>query len=104
MNYCANDVSSTHEIFCEIWPIFLERFPHPVTLAGMLEMSTAYLPVDKNWEKYIEDCEETFVDLEKEMKSSLKRLADDACRLMHEKQLVLIFLFYSRSRNNTRIR
>lgn len=86
MTYCSNDVASTHEVFCQVWPIFLERFPHPVTFAGMLEMSTAYLPVDKTWEKYINDCEDTYEDLEKEMKSSLMRLADDACHLLHGNQ------------------
>ena len=91
MTYCSNDVASTHEVFCQVWPIFLERFPHPVTFAGMLEMSTAYLPVDKTWEKYINDCEDTYEDLEKEMKSSLMRLADDACHLLHGNQLVILF-------------
>ena len=83
MTYCSNDVLSTHEVFCEIWPLFLERFPHPVTFAGMLEMGVAYLPVNQSWEKYIADCEDTYEDLEREMKSSLMRLADNACHLLH---------------------
>ena len=86
MTYCSNDVLSTHEVFCQLWPLFLERFSHPVTFAGMLEMSVAYLPVNQSWEKYIEDCEGTFEDLEKEMKSSLMRLADNACHLLHHHQ------------------
>lgn len=38
MRYCANDVIATHNVLRELLPMFLERFPHPVTLAGMLEL------------------------------------------------------------------
>ena len=30
-------------------PRFLDKCPHPVTFAGMLEMSTCYLPVNEGW-------------------------------------------------------
>lgn len=35
MAYCAGDVIATYEILRELFPMFLERFPHPVTLAGI---------------------------------------------------------------------
>lgn len=38
MEYCASDVVATHEVLRELLPLFLQRFPHPVTLAGMLEL------------------------------------------------------------------
>ena len=53
MRYCANDVVSTHEVLGVLLPQFLQRCPHPVTLAGMLEMGGAYMPVDTSWNKYI---------------------------------------------------
>ena len=53
MEYCANDVMCTHEVLGVVLPAFLRRCPHPVTLAGMLEMGGAFLPVDSSWEKYI---------------------------------------------------
>lgn len=34
MNYCSSDVKATYEILTKLFPLFLERFPHPVTLAG----------------------------------------------------------------------
>uniref|UniRef100_A0A0E9QLG5 DNA mitochondrial polymerase exonuclease domain-containing protein n=1 Tax=Anguilla anguilla TaxID=7936 RepID=A0A0E9QLG5_ANGAN len=37
MRYCALDVQSTHQVFTEQLPLFMERCPHPVTFAGMLE-------------------------------------------------------------------
>lgn len=83
MTYCSNDVMCTHEILVKILPMFFERFPHPVTFAGMLEMGQAYLPVNKNWERYISDSEDSYHDLQKEQKLLLMHLANDACELLH---------------------
>src|SRR5699024_10132079 len=53
-DYCANDVAVTLQILKALFPTFVERFPHPVTLVGMLEMSVMYLPVNKRtWKRYI---------------------------------------------------
>ena len=53
MKYCAKDVFYTHEVLQKVLPLFLKRCPHPVTLAGMFEMGSAYLPVDHSWEQYL---------------------------------------------------
>ncbi|CAJ0966515.1 unnamed protein product [Ranitomeya imitator] len=60
------------------------RCPHPVTLAGMLEMGVSYLPVNQNWEKYLDEAQITYEELQKEMKKSLMNLANDACQLLFE--------------------
>ncbi|KAK0081811.1 hypothetical protein PV325_011532 [Microctonus aethiopoides] len=83
MNYCAVDVVVTHEILQKLIPLFNERFPHPVTFAGMLELSIAYLPVNTNWQRYIEASESTFSDLNYEVKCTLAKRADEVCKLMH---------------------
>ena len=93
--YCANDVKATYEIFTEVFPEFLEHAPHPVTLAGMLEMGTSYLPIDDSWERYIIDANETYEDLENEMKNTLMKLAEDSCRLIHNKWFVSIIVLVS---------
>ena len=53
MDYCAGDVKATLQVFQKMFPVFLERCPHPVTLSGMLTMSTSYLPVNQSWFQYI---------------------------------------------------
>ena len=88
VTYCAKDTLATHEVFAALWPQFLSRFPHPVTFAGMLEMGSAYLPIDQTWESYIRDADDTYDDLEKEMRHSLMRLADDACNYLHKERCV----------------
>ncbi|CAJ1057266.1 DNA polymerase subunit gamma-1 [Xyrichtys novacula] len=84
MQYCAMDVEATHQVFTEQLPLFLERCPHPVTLAGMLEMGVSYLPVNQNWVRYLEDSDDTYEELQREMKKSLMALADDACQLLQD--------------------
>uniref|UniRef100_A0A8C2VJ16 DNA polymerase subunit gamma-1 n=1 Tax=Chinchilla lanigera TaxID=34839 RepID=A0A8C2VJ16_CHILA len=82
MRYCAQDVWATYEVFQQQLPLFLERCPHPVTLAGMLEMGVSYLPVNQNWERYLEEAQSTYEELQREMKKSLMDLANDACQLL----------------------
>ncbi|XP_040457086.1 DNA polymerase subunit gamma-1 isoform X2 [Falco naumanni] len=84
MSYCAHDVQATHEVFQEQLPLFMERCPHPVTFAGMLEMGVSYLPVNGNWKRYLDDAQGVYEELQKEMKKSLMNLANDACQLLHE--------------------
>lgn len=82
MRYCAQDVWATYEVFQQQMPLFLERCPHPVTLAGMLEMGVSYLPVNQNWERYLAEAQSTYEELQREMKKSLMDLANDACQLL----------------------
>lgn len=84
MSYCARDVQATHKVLQHLWPLFLDRFPHPVTLAGMLELNTCYLPVNRNWRRYVQDAQDTFDDLNTEAKFLLSKQADKTCQLLHE--------------------
>ncbi|KPP67359.1 DNA polymerase subunit gamma-1-like, partial [Scleropages formosus] len=86
MKYCASDVLATHQVFTKQLPIFMERCPHPVSFAGMLEMGVCYLPVNQNWGRYLEDAQGMFEELEREMKKSLMNLANDACQLLQDQR------------------
>lgn len=86
MSYCASDVVATHNILCNLFPLFQERFSHPVTLAGMLELGSAYLPINSNWQRYLEESESTFDDLNYEAKFTLAKRADAVCHLMHDEK------------------
>lgn len=86
MSYCSSDVAATHRILQKLFPLFEERFPHPVTLAGMLEMGSAYLPINKNWLRYIDESDLTYDELNIEAKYHLARRADEACRLMKDEK------------------
>lgn len=83
MHYCATDVLATHAVLKRLYPMFQQRFPHPATLAGMLEIGMAYLPVNGAWPRYIEQSRLTYEDLNIESKYLLSRRALEACRLAH---------------------
>lgn len=94
MTYCANDVKATYEVFKTIFPKFLHRFPHPVTLAGMLEMSTMYLPLNtNNWFKYIENSQNTYNEFEQRMSYALQELAMRECSKTEEEHSKDIWLW-----------
>lgn len=93
INYCATDVQATFEVFKILYQIFLERFPHPVTFAGMLEMSTMYLPINKNWERFIDNCQNAYDDAQNILKNLLVKSANQACEFSQLKELGSFFLF-----------
>lgn len=49
-------------------------------------MGSTYLPVNSSWEQYIADTEYVYEDMEREMKSKLMALADNACTYVHDKR------------------
>lgn len=83
MAYCAKDVWATYKVFKALYPMFCERFPHPATLAGMLELGMAYLPVNSNWVRYINESDLIYKDFDIESKYLLAKRANQACRLLH---------------------
>lgn len=104
MNYCANDVLATFEILQKLFPIFMDRlvfkidyifnlrfkdvfrFKHPVTLSGMFEMGTMYLPVNENWQQYIENCDSAYEDMEHISRNALIKCANEACLYFDNKK------------------
>lgn len=86
MTYCANDVRATYEVFVELFKRYLDRFPHPITLAGMLEMSTMYLPTNHNWLKYINNCKNAYDDAQYILKNLLEKSANEACEFIDYKE------------------
>ncbi|WKX96444.1 hypothetical protein Q1695_012690 [Nippostrongylus brasiliensis] len=63
VNYCADDNLACSQIFKKLWAEFQERFPHPASLFGMLNVGNAYLPINENWDLFYKNndniCEQT---------------------------------------------
>ncbi|CAI2324520.1 unnamed protein product [Caenorhabditis sp. 36 PRJEB53466] len=55
MSYCARDNILCAEIYVKLWPEYLQRFPHPATLAGMLNMGNVYLPINTYWKMFYDE-------------------------------------------------
>ncbi len=53
-------------------------FPHPVTLCGLLEMGSMYLPVNNSWVDFQDRANQTYDDLNNNQRTFLQRLAEEA--------------------------
>jgi len=55
----------------------------------MLEMGSAYLPVDEQWERYVHNCEHVYDEILKEIKERLMGLANEALKYQENDGYVL---------------
>ncbi|EEB93410.1 hypothetical protein MPER_07935, partial [Moniliophthora perniciosa FA553] len=76
--YCAGDVDVTHNVYRKVLPGFLNACPHPVSFAGVLTMGSGFLPVNEQWEAYLERAEGVWQALEKKVRDGLEKLARSA--------------------------
>lgn len=83
VTYCANDVVATFNVLKEVWKLYAERFPSPVTLAGMFEMASCFIPTNKNWNRYVAKSDATFYEMQGEIKKVLALLADEVLLRYH---------------------
>lgn len=82
LHYCSSDVYITHAVYRKVLPAFLTSCPSPVSFAGILTMGSALLTVNQEWERYIENAEKTYRELEDRVKNRLVELAHQAKDLM----------------------
>lgn len=81
--YCAADVVATHNVLKEVWKLFSERMPSPVTLAGMFEMASSFIPINKNWGRYTTEADSKFYDMQGEIQKVLANIADETLLRYH---------------------
>jgi len=94
MTYCATDVKATFEVFQKLFKKFEERFPNPVTLSGMMEMSTMYLPIYMSkWNEYVQRSQHAFDEYEQQLSMSLQDLADEACSMTKEEYMRNVWMW-----------
>lgn len=82
LNYCSFDVDVTHSVFRKVLPAFLQSCPSPVSFAGILTMGSSFLTVNEEWERYIENAERTYQELDEKIKIRLIDLAHQAKGMM----------------------
>ncbi|CAG8564590.1 2963_t:CDS:10 [Ambispora leptoticha] len=87
MNYCANDVLATHNVFKKVLPRFLHTCPHPVSFAGMVHMGSMFLPISSDWDNYLKKAENVFQEQTNLIESSLRQLALAAVKLKPEEAM-----------------
>ncbi|KAI0092465.1 gamma DNA-directed DNA polymerase [Irpex rosettiformis] len=75
LNYCSFDTYVTHTVFRKVLPAFLTACPSPVSFGGILTMGSSFLTVNEEWERYIENAERTYNELNDKVKLRLVELA-----------------------------
>ena len=85
MNYCAQDVDITHQVFSKVFPKFWETKVQGnlVSLGGVLEMGSSFLPVSPRWNDYIDTCEKKADEVQKDVLTRLRQLAEN---LLHSSE------------------
>ncbi|KAI0319735.1 DNA polymerase family A-domain-containing protein [Amylostereum chailletii] len=86
LTYCSHDVLITHAVYTKVLSQFLAACPSPVSFSGILTMGSSFLTVNEQWEKYLEDAERTYRELENRVKTRLTDLALEAKELMKSEQ------------------
>ncbi|KAF9586135.1 DNA-directed DNA polymerase gamma mip1 [Lunasporangiospora selenospora] len=78
MQYCGKDVTATHAVFQQTFPKYLEKCPHPVSFAGVLQMGSSFLTVNEGWTDYITRCNRLYNEISENVESKLSLLAHQA--------------------------
>jgi len=60
----------------------------------MLEMSVAYLPVNRNWQLYIDRSQAKYDELQMQLSSMLSRLAKKAMEMTEDRFVSTLTLLY----------
>jgi DNA polymerase gamma 1 len=76
LQYCATDVLVTQKVFRQVWPAFIANCPNPATVAGVLGLGSAILPVDDEWVDYIKRCDDKYELALNDVKANLVDLAE----------------------------
>lgn len=75
LRYCLSDSQATCELFAVLWPKFLAKCPHPVTLTGLLEMGSMILPTRHSvWSSYVKGADEQYKNSNERIITVLKDL------------------------------
>lgn len=76
LQYCADDVKITHDVYKKVFPLFLASCPHPASFAGALAMGSAILPVNEAWKEYLKNAEEMYRQMQTNVAANLRSLAE----------------------------
>ncbi|KAI8065245.1 DNA polymerase family A-domain-containing protein [Gongronella butleri] len=82
LSYCAKDVLMTHKVYQVVLPKFRRNCPHPVSLAGIVEMGSSFLTVTDKWEQYLAQSSNKHKELDDMLDAKLQQLAEQAHELV----------------------
>ncbi|KAG9193961.1 DNA polymerase gamma 1 [Alternaria panax] len=87
LDYCAQDVETTHRVYQKVFPLFLETCPHPVSFAALRFLAAEILPVNETWEAYLHNAESTYHQLDDAVKERLVALTQKALEVKDKPEI-----------------
>ncbi|GMM59090.1 DNA-directed DNA polymerase gamma [Maudiozyma humilis] len=82
VDYCATDVQVTSAVFDKVFPLFLQKCPHPVSFGALRSLSSCILPTNhKSWDNYISESERLYQSSKTEIEDKIIRIVEDAVKL-----------------------
>ena len=80
IRYNIDDIFHTAELLKAVLPKYRRANPSMTSFAAMVEMGSSILPVQNDWEKWIQGVEAVYHQQTREMRNALNKLADDVHR------------------------
>lgn len=81
VNYCATDVETTSRVFDKVFPLFLEKCPHPVSFGALRSLSSCILPTrHKQWNEYLRSSESVYQESKLDIESKIIQIIEDTLK------------------------
>ncbi|CAB4254863.1 similar to Saccharomyces cerevisiae YOR330C MIP1 Catalytic subunit of the mitochondrial DNA polymerase [Maudiozyma barnettii] len=82
VDYCATDVEVTSKVFDKVFPLFLQRCPHPVSFGALRPLSSCILPTNHNdWNKYINGAESLYQSAKLDIEAKIIQIVEETVLL-----------------------
>jgi DNA polymerase gamma 1 len=75
VTYCLRDCQYTHELFCQLYPLYRRSNPELFTLGGHIQINSEALPVVGDWDTWVERVESIYLEVTERLKKKLTGLA-----------------------------
>lgn len=83
VSYCATDVQVTSKVFDKVFPIFLEKCPHPVSFGALRSLSSCILPTRyKKWNNYLEKSEKVYQESKQDIEEKIVKIVETTVELI----------------------
>lgn len=88
VEYCATDVDTTSQVFDKVWPLFLNKCPHPVSFGALRSLSSCILPTRyTEWEDYLRRSEAIYQNSKQSIEDKIVQIVEETVKLKDSKSM-----------------
>lgn len=82
VDYCADDVDATSRVFDKVFPLFLNKCPHPISFGALKSLSSCILPMrSSDWKNYIKTSEDIYQSSKMQIEDKITHIIEDIVKL-----------------------